>query len=82
MDQVNTGVRFRYKLGRGLLLIAVGLLLLGWLLNTPPGIFGKADAVGYAVCHRPFTWEIARSRCVRVVRECTWERCWDWPIKQ
>jgi uncharacterized membrane protein len=52
MDQVNTGVRFRYKLGRGLLLIAVGLLLLGWLLNTPPGIFGKADAVGYAVCHR------------------------------
>jgi uncharacterized membrane protein len=31
---------------------AVGLLLLGWLLNTPAGLMGKADAVGYAVCHR------------------------------
>lgn len=30
----------------------VFLLLLGWLLNTPPGLLGKADAVGYAVCHR------------------------------
>ena len=33
-------------------LLAVGLLLLGWLLNTPGGLLGKADAVGYAVCHR------------------------------
>jgi uncharacterized membrane protein len=33
-------------------LLAVGLLLLGWLLNTPPGLLGKADAVGYSVCHR------------------------------
>jgi len=31
---------------------AAGLLLLGWLLNTPAGLLGKADAVGYAVCHR------------------------------
>ncbi|MGW8251232.1 MAG: DUF2085 domain-containing protein, partial [Anaerolineales bacterium] len=30
----------------------VFLLLLGWLLNTPPGLLGKADALGYAVCHR------------------------------
>jgi uncharacterized membrane protein len=28
------------------------LLLFGWLLNTPEGLLGKADAVGYAVCHR------------------------------
>ena len=35
----------------GVILVA-GLLLLGWLLNTPPGVLGKADAVGYAVCHR------------------------------
>jgi uncharacterized membrane protein len=34
------------------LALAVGLVLLGWLLNTPPGLLGKADAVGYAVCHR------------------------------
>lgn len=32
--------------------IAAGILLTGWLLNTPPGILGKADAIGYAVCHR------------------------------
>jgi uncharacterized membrane protein len=32
--------------------IALGIALLGWLLNTPPGLLGKADAIGYAVCHR------------------------------
>lgn len=35
------------------LLVSLGfLLLLAWLLNTPPGLLGKTDAVGYAVCHR------------------------------
>lgn len=29
-----------------------GLIFVSWLLFTPPGILGKADAVGYAVCHR------------------------------
>lgn len=29
-----------------------GLLLILWLGNTPPGLLGKADAIGYAVCHR------------------------------
>ena len=38
--------------GKGALFIAVGLLVLGWLFNTPEGLLGKADAVGYAVCHR------------------------------
>jgi len=28
------------------------LLVLVWLLETPAGLLGKADAVGYAVCHR------------------------------
>jgi uncharacterized membrane protein len=37
---------------RGLVFLTAGLLLLGWLLNTPAGLLGKADAVGYAVCHR------------------------------
>jgi len=37
---------------RNAVFVAVGLLLLGWLLNTPGGLLGKADAVGYAVCHR------------------------------
>lgn len=29
-----------------------GLLLGLWLYATPPGLLGKADAVGYAICHR------------------------------
>ena len=40
---------------KSLRLILVGLILLLlilWLLNTPPGLLGKIDAVGYAVCHR------------------------------
>jgi len=28
------------------------LLLLVWLVSTPPGLLGKADAIAYAVCHR------------------------------
>jgi uncharacterized membrane protein len=34
------------------LLAFCGLLLVAWLANTPPGLLGKTDAVGYAVCHR------------------------------
>ncbi|MFH1524731.1 MAG: DUF2085 domain-containing protein [Chloroflexota bacterium] len=35
------------------LVIAAALLVfIGWFLNTPPGLSGKADAIGYAVCHR------------------------------
>lgn len=36
-----------------LLVVAVAALaLVSWLLNTPAGLLGKADAIGYAVCHR------------------------------
>ena len=38
--------------GKGLVFLSIGILLLGWLLNTPAGLLGKADALGYAVCHR------------------------------
>jgi len=35
------------------LIIAAALLVFtGWFINTPPGLLGKADAIGYAVCHR------------------------------
>jgi uncharacterized membrane protein len=34
-----------------LALIALALLV-SWLAMTPPGALGKADAIGYAVCHR------------------------------
>lgn len=35
-----------------LLILATSLTLFGWLAYTPPGLLGKADAVGYSVCHR------------------------------
>ena len=35
-----------------LVIPAALLVLTGWLVSTPPGLFGKFDAIGYAVCHR------------------------------
>ena len=35
-----------------ILSVLIGALLGAWLLYTPPGILGKSDAVGYAVCHQ------------------------------
>lgn len=37
---------------RGFLVVLVAALLLAWLVNTPPGLLGKSDALAYAVCHR------------------------------
>jgi len=42
----------RSRVSRWAVFLVVGLVLIGWLINTPPGLLGKADAVGYAVCHR------------------------------
>lgn len=34
-------------------LVAATLALLGvWLVETPPGLLGKIDAIGYSVCHQ------------------------------
>jgi uncharacterized membrane protein len=35
-----------------LVVLAAILVFIGWLVNAPSGFFGKADAIGYAVCHR------------------------------
>jgi uncharacterized membrane protein len=35
-----------------LLIILTLVILIIWLVETPPGLLGKADAVGYAVCHQ------------------------------
>lgn len=35
-----------------LILLAAGIILGVWLSKTPPGVYGKARAVGYAVCHQ------------------------------
>lgn len=37
---------------RPILIAALSIFLLGWLVLTPAGLLGKADAIGYAVCHR------------------------------
>lgn len=37
---------------KALLVFTTGLVLLGWWMYVPPGLLGKADAAGYAVCHR------------------------------
>ncbi len=39
-------------IGKALLILAAGGLLAVWLVLTPEGLLGKADAIGYAVCHR------------------------------
>lgn len=44
----NRSARARAAIALGL---AVAVIVL-WLVNTPAGLLGKADAVGYAVCHR------------------------------
>lgn len=43
---------FNTSLARWIIPIAGVFVLAGWLYFAPPGILGKADAVGYAVCHR------------------------------
>ena len=48
--KVVFGVQIQYW--QVLVIVAFGLTMTAWLLNTPPGLLGKADAVGYAVCHR------------------------------
>ena len=35
-----------------LVVVAAVLVFSGWLVNTPPGLLGKLDAIAYAVCHR------------------------------
>lgn len=37
---------------RYLVIAAAILVFIGWLFSTPTGLFGKFDAIGYAVCHR------------------------------
>jgi len=37
---------------KALVILSFVLVFLGWMLTTPPGFSKKADAIGYAVCHR------------------------------
>jgi uncharacterized membrane protein len=52
MEQVKVDGHVRHFSWKWLVYLAAGLILAGWLLSTPNGILGKADAIAYAVCHR------------------------------
>lgn len=55
------------------IVLGLGLLIGGaWLLGTPPGILGKADAIGYAICHRiPARSFHAYDRALPLCARCT-----------
>ncbi len=40
------------RLTVGTVALLAGVIIGVWLLGTPSGLLGKADAVGYAICHR------------------------------
>lgn len=52
MEQTPTPRPFSRKSLTPLIYLAAGIVLFGWLWSTPEGLLGKADAIGYAVCHR------------------------------
>ena len=51
MEEASTQSRTT-NLARILIPIAAILLFAVWFSFTPPGLLGKADAIGYAICHR------------------------------
>jgi len=52
MEQTLDNKSFQRKSLTSLVYLAAAIVLVGWLWNTPEGLLGKADAIGYAVCHR------------------------------
>jgi uncharacterized membrane protein len=51
MEHASPQSRF-YNLTRWFVPLAAIIAFAVWLYITPPGLLGKADAVGYAICHR------------------------------
>ena len=52
MELANTGIWVNRLPVKVIAALTVGLLLVIWFFLTPAGALGKADAIGYAVCHR------------------------------
>jgi uncharacterized membrane protein len=50
--EISGPVKQRGTPWKWLVLIAAGIVVIVWLMLTPSGLLGKADAIGYAVCHR------------------------------
>lgn len=51
MESASTQLRLA-NISRFLVPLAAILVFAVWFSFTPPGLLGKADAVGYAICHR------------------------------
>jgi uncharacterized membrane protein len=51
MEQ-TTSPSLAQKLSRWFVPVALILVFAFWFYNAPPGLLGKADAIGYAICHR------------------------------
>jgi uncharacterized membrane protein len=45
-------IPFKFNPASIIVLVLALVLLVTWCVLTPPGLLGKADAIGYAVCHR------------------------------
>lgn len=52
IKMTNSPPRWNSKLVRYLIITVAIIVVTLWLFNTPVGLLGKADGVGYAVCHR------------------------------
>ena len=52
MEKTELAATPKKRSVRYFLALLLGGLVLAWLINTPPGLLGKSDAVAYAVCHR------------------------------
>jgi uncharacterized membrane protein len=51
--QTQTTLSSRFNgIARWLVPVAAVLAVAGWMYIAPPGILGKADGIGYAICHR------------------------------
>jgi len=48
----TSGITIHDKRVKIMLVTAAVLIVGAWLVLTPPGLLGKADAVAYAICHR------------------------------
>src|SRR5829696_7494523 len=51
MEQTSPQTRIA-NLTRWLVPIAAVIAFIVWFTIAPPGLLGKADAIGYAICHR------------------------------
>lgn len=52
MENNNSKLRFDIKYSVILIILVLTGVVTIWLTYTPQGLLGKADAIGYAVCHR------------------------------